>query len=131
MLAHMDTFGEITVYDLGAGDIAYCFCPEDSKDESEDVMAHQGFAIGDSGFYLASAHGQDILLWQLGSTTPSLKGRITAHRARVVRVRGSYATARHLCPSEMDISQEQDSCDILTVHVLLLAFSSLMLAVRL
>lgn len=88
LLAHMDEFGEVSVYHVGGGDMAYCFGPEHNGDEAEDIMVHQGFAVGDSGLYLASAHDQDVLLWQLGSDKPTLRGTITAHQAKIVQVRG-------------------------------------------
>ena len=94
LLAHMDQFGEISVYHVGGGDIAYSFGPGDN-DETEEAMSHQGFATGDCGFYLASAHGQDIHLWQLGSNRPTLKGIISSHRSRVVKVRGACVSARN------------------------------------
>lgn len=84
----MDEFGAISVYDVGCGDLAYCFGPDDD-DEDVDVLTHQGFAVGDSGFYLASAHDKDILMWQLESSSASLKGKIIAHAAEVLQVQCS------------------------------------------
>ena len=89
LLAHMDEFGAISVYDVGCGDLAYCFGPEDEDDEDVDIMSHQGFAVGDSGFYLASAHDQDILMWQLESNSASFKGKLTAHASEVLQVQCS------------------------------------------
>lgn len=94
LLAHMDECGAISVYHVGCGDMAYCFGPEDDGDEADDIMEHQGFVVGDAGLYLASAHGQDLMVWQLGSSKPTLKGTITAHQATVVQVRSCSLSAK-------------------------------------
>jgi hypothetical protein len=97
LLAHMDDYGVISVYHVGGGDCAYCFGP-DEDDDDDKMMEHQGFAVGDSGLYLASAHGQDILMWSLGSSKPTLKGSITAHQAQVVQVAPHCSLKRLSCP---------------------------------
>jgi hypothetical protein len=96
LLANMDESGEISVYHVEGGGLAFSFGPEDEEDEDQDFMLHQGFAVGDAGMYLASARGSNVMLWQLSdngtsSTIPALKGTFTAHLETVVQV-GSFCT---------------------------------------